>query len=64
LAASPLLEGVAGHYFNDCNEARPVDRRPSEIAKLIKGDIVARYALDPGNSERLWKRSLELLGIS
>jgi NAD(P)-dependent dehydrogenase (short-subunit alcohol dehydrogenase family) len=55
LAASPLVEGVAGRYFEDCNEAAVVDRRPEAG---IGG--VARYALDPANAERLWDVSLEL----
>ena len=28
LAASPLLEGIGGRYFEDCNEAQPVHERP------------------------------------
>ncbi len=48
LAASPLLEGIGGRYFDDCNEAKVVDRR-DEFG--ISG--VARYALDPSNAERL-----------
>ncbi len=27
LAASPLLDGIGGRYFEDCNEAAVVDRR-------------------------------------
>ena len=27
LAASPLLEGIGGRYFEDCNEAHVVERR-------------------------------------
>jgi NAD(P)-dependent dehydrogenase (short-subunit alcohol dehydrogenase family) len=56
LAASPLLEGVGGRYFEDCNEAEVVDRRPE-----IGGGGVAPYALDPTNAERLWEVSLKLL---
>ena len=52
LAASPLLEGVGGRYFSDCNEAEPVPRRPADYSG------VAPYALDPGNAERLWETSL------
>ncbi|WP_112247170.1 SDR family NAD(P)-dependent oxidoreductase [Kribbella monticola] len=48
LAASPLLEGVGGRYFNDCNEAELLDRRSGTLYG------VARYAVDPGNAERLW----------
>jgi NAD(P)-dependent dehydrogenase (short-subunit alcohol dehydrogenase family) len=55
LAASPLLNGVGGRYFEDCNEARVVDRRGDGISG------VARYALDPGNAERLWNLSLQLI---
>jgi NAD(P)-dependent dehydrogenase (short-subunit alcohol dehydrogenase family) len=56
LAASPLIEGVGGRYFEDCNEAPVVDRRPESG---MGG--VARYAVDPGNAERLWDLSLELI---
>lgn len=51
LAASPLLEGIGGRYFVDCNEAETVDRRTGTL------DGVARYALDPMNAERLWELS-------
>jgi NAD(P)-dependent dehydrogenase (short-subunit alcohol dehydrogenase family) len=57
LAVSPLLEGIGGRYFNDCNEAEVLDHRPETT---LTG--VAPYALDPGNAERLWEVSLELLG--
>jgi NAD(P)-dependent dehydrogenase (short-subunit alcohol dehydrogenase family) len=56
LATSPLLDGVGGHYFEDCNEAQVVQRREDPG---ISG--VARYALDPDNAERLWQVSLELI---
>jgi hypothetical protein len=56
LAASPLVEGVGGCYFEDCNEAPVLDERP---AAGMGG--VASYALDPGNAWRLWEVSLELL---
>jgi NAD(P)-dependent dehydrogenase (short-subunit alcohol dehydrogenase family) len=56
LATSPQLEGIGGRYFEDCNEAPVIQRR---------GDAglggVAPYALDPGNAERLWDVSLELI---
>jgi NAD(P)-dependent dehydrogenase (short-subunit alcohol dehydrogenase family) len=57
LAASPLLDGVGGRYFEDCNEAPVVHRRPESG---MGG--VAFYALDPDNAERLWEVSLELIG--
>ena len=56
LAASPLLDGVGGRYFEDCNEAHVVDRRG---APGTGG--VARYALDPANAERLWDVSLKMV---
>jgi len=56
LAASPLVEGVGGRYFEDCNEAVRVDRR----GKPGQGGV-APYALDPANAERLWELSLKLI---
>jgi NAD(P)-dependent dehydrogenase (short-subunit alcohol dehydrogenase family) len=57
LATSPLLERVGGRYFEDCNEALPVERRDPE-----KPAGVAPYALDRGNADRLWEESLRMLG--
>jgi NAD(P)-dependent dehydrogenase (short-subunit alcohol dehydrogenase family) len=56
LATAPQLDGVGGRYFEDCNEAPVVDRRP-EFG--VPG--MARYAVDPANAERLWDVSLELI---
>src|SRR6202166_3205005 len=56
LAASPLLEGVSGLYFEDCNQAQQVTRRPTDFT----GGYAA-YAVDPGNAERLWELSLKLI---
>lgn len=55
LAASPLLDGVGGRYFEDCNEAVIVASRDGGISG------VAPYALDPENAERLWDVSLAML---
>jgi NAD(P)-dependent dehydrogenase (short-subunit alcohol dehydrogenase family) len=55
LAASPLLDKVGGRYFEDCNEAATVTRRPADYSG------VAWYALDPANAERLWDTALDLL---
>jgi NAD(P)-dependent dehydrogenase (short-subunit alcohol dehydrogenase family) len=57
LAASPLLEGIGGRYFEDCNEAHVVERRG---AAGTGG--VATYALDPANARRLWDISLRMIG--
>jgi NAD(P)-dependent dehydrogenase (short-subunit alcohol dehydrogenase family) len=57
LAASPLLDGIGGRYFEDGNEAVVVDRRGGPG----RGGV-APYALDPANAERLWELSLKLVG--
>ncbi|MEU1528642.1 SDR family NAD(P)-dependent oxidoreductase [Streptomyces fagopyri] len=48
LAASPLVSGVTGRYFEDNEEARLV-RGPEE-----RPGGVAAHALDPGAADRLW----------
>jgi NAD(P)-dependent dehydrogenase (short-subunit alcohol dehydrogenase family) len=55
LAASPLLDGVGGRYFEDCNEAEP--NRPGSR----RG--VAAHALDPEAAARLWQVSLDMLTL-
>jgi NAD(P)-dependent dehydrogenase (short-subunit alcohol dehydrogenase family) len=57
VATSPQLEGIGGHYFEDCNEALVVD--PGVFAE--GGSGVAAYALDPESAERLWVESFRLL---
>ncbi len=56
LAASPLVEGVSGRYFEDVNEAEVISERGSLGARGV-----APYALDAANAERLWDRSLGLM---
>jgi NAD(P)-dependent dehydrogenase (short-subunit alcohol dehydrogenase family) len=58
-AVSPLLEGIGGRYFNDNTEATPADRRDRDPEKLVT--MVAPYALDPDNAERLWTVSERFL---
>ncbi|MEV7815529.1 SDR family NAD(P)-dependent oxidoreductase [Streptomyces flaveolus] len=58
LATSPLLEGVGGRYFVDCNETEVVDRRSGTLHG------VARYAVDPDNARRLWALSQDLLAAA
>jgi NAD(P)-dependent dehydrogenase (short-subunit alcohol dehydrogenase family) len=53
VATSPLLDGVGGRYFEDCNEA--------EVGKLSARNGVAAYALDPEAALLLWQVSLEML---
>ncbi|HEX4010973.1 MAG TPA: SDR family NAD(P)-dependent oxidoreductase [Solirubrobacteraceae bacterium] len=57
LAASPLLEGVGGRYFEDCNESEVRDEPPEMF-----GGGVARWALDPAASDRLWHLAAALVG--
>ncbi|HEY3711844.1 MAG TPA: SDR family NAD(P)-dependent oxidoreductase [Amycolatopsis sp.] len=53
LAASPLVEGVTGQYFEDCQVA--AEHRPG----VRRG--VAGYALDPEHAARLWSESLAMI---
>jgi NAD(P)-dependent dehydrogenase (short-subunit alcohol dehydrogenase family) len=53
LAASPLVDGIGGRYFEDCQVAEP--HQPG----VRRG--VAAYALDPGYAARLWQVSLDTL---
>ena len=55
LAASPLLEGIGGRYFEDCQEAATVAKRPADYVG------VARYALNPENARRLWDVASNLI---
>ncbi|WP_234545242.1 SDR family NAD(P)-dependent oxidoreductase [Streptomyces shenzhenensis] len=58
LATSPLLEGIGGRYFTDCNETQVVARRTGTL------NGVAKYAVDPDNAARLWDLSQELLAAA
>jgi NAD(P)-dependent dehydrogenase (short-subunit alcohol dehydrogenase family) len=53
LAASPLVAGVTGRYFEDGEEAVPF------TPGVRRG--VAGYALDPHKAARLWQVSLDLI---
>jgi NAD(P)-dependent dehydrogenase (short-subunit alcohol dehydrogenase family) len=57
VATSPVLDGIGGRYFEDCNEAAVVD--PEIGHERQKG--VAAYALDPQIAARLWDTSLQML---
>jgi NAD(P)-dependent dehydrogenase (short-subunit alcohol dehydrogenase family) len=56
LATSAALDGIGGRYFEDCNEAVPVD----DANGYRSG--VAPYALDPANADRLWELSTRMIG--
>jgi NAD(P)-dependent dehydrogenase (short-subunit alcohol dehydrogenase family) len=53
LAASPLVDGVSGRYFEDCAEAGP--NEPGTRTG------VAAHALDPEAAARLWDLSVRTL---
>lgn len=55
LAGSPLLAGVTGRYFEDNQEARPV-----EGADEAPGGV-APHALDPQAAARLWDYATEAI---
>jgi NAD(P)-dependent dehydrogenase (short-subunit alcohol dehydrogenase family) len=59
LAVSPLLEGIGGRYFEDCNEASFVTSRPTDFS-----GGVAPYALDADNAKRLWEMAERLVAQS
>jgi NAD(P)-dependent dehydrogenase (short-subunit alcohol dehydrogenase family) len=53
LAASPLVEGISGRYFEDCQIAGP------HIEGIRRG--VAAYAVDPDRASALWALSEQLI---
>jgi NAD(P)-dependent dehydrogenase (short-subunit alcohol dehydrogenase family) len=57
LAASPLLQGVTGRYFEDCNEAEGTTDPVADFG-------VRPYALDEADAARLWDVSVHLLDSS
>jgi NAD(P)-dependent dehydrogenase (short-subunit alcohol dehydrogenase family) len=54
VATSPLLDGIGGRYFEDCDEALP------NVPGTRNG--VAAYALDPEAATRLWTVSEQMVG--
>ncbi|MFI6758940.1 SDR family NAD(P)-dependent oxidoreductase [Micromonospora sp. NPDC050417] len=56
LATSPLLDGIGGRYFENCQEASVIERRGDDFSG------VAPFVLDRANADRLWEISLRLLG--
>ncbi|MZG12084.1 SDR family NAD(P)-dependent oxidoreductase [Streptomyces sp. SID5914] len=57
LAASPLVDGVTGRYFEDNQEARTVADGDGEQA-----GGVAPHALDPHAADRLWEYAAGTVG--
>ncbi|MEV7077940.1 SDR family NAD(P)-dependent oxidoreductase [Streptomyces sp. NPDC093516] len=56
LAASPLLDGVSGRYFEDNQESAVVDGGPEAMAG------VAKWSVDSAAADRLWDLALPVLG--
>ncbi|MBX7265955.1 SDR family NAD(P)-dependent oxidoreductase [Micromonospora sp. Llam7] len=53
VATSPLLDGLGGRYFEDCQQAGP--HQPGTRTG------VAEYALDPSTAEHLWRVTQQTL---
>ena len=59
LAGSPLLEGVGGRFFEDCNEVKAVG-----APDALPTDNLAASAHDPADAARLWELSLRTANIT
>ncbi|MFB9831362.1 SDR family NAD(P)-dependent oxidoreductase [Actinoallomurus acaciae] len=64
LAASPLLEGVTGRYFEDNQEVEVVDGGPERMAggPASLANAVAKWAVDPAAADRLWEYAASAVG--
>lgn len=56
LAASPILAGVSGRYFDNCSEAENVSERSGDLPAGV-----ATYALDTCNADRLWDMATAMI---
>jgi NAD(P)-dependent dehydrogenase (short-subunit alcohol dehydrogenase family) len=61
LAASPLVEGIGGRYFENNDEAEVVLERAESLGRA---GGVAPYALDGDNAQRLWSEATALTAAS
>jgi NAD(P)-dependent dehydrogenase (short-subunit alcohol dehydrogenase family) len=59
LAASPLIDGVGGLYFENCNQAIDFDTENPPAEFDAPG--VGPWAIDPELAARLWRVSLKML---
>ena len=55
LAAHQSVDRIGGRYFEDCNEALTVTRRPADYSG------VAHYAVSSDNAQRLWDVATRLV---
>ncbi|MCU1474470.1 SDR family NAD(P)-dependent oxidoreductase [Amnibacterium sp.] len=62
VATSPALSGVAGRYFEDCQESEVIPEGTPDIASHARG--VAWYALDADDANRLWELSTRLVAAA
>ena len=60
LAASPLVDGVGGRYFENNVEADVVTERAPNLGRA---GGVAPYALDRENAQRLWREAALLTSV-
>ncbi|WP_432132944.1 SDR family NAD(P)-dependent oxidoreductase [Streptomyces tendae] len=60
LAASPLLDGVTGRYFEDNQEAEIIEGGPHTMEAGVEAMLgrVAGWSLDPTAADRLWDYAL------
>jgi len=58
LTASPIIDGVSGKYYDDCQQAPVVEERGNGP---FKG--VAPYAINEDNASRLWDMATAMLGV-
>jgi NAD(P)-dependent dehydrogenase (short-subunit alcohol dehydrogenase family) len=59
-ATSPQLAGLGGLYLEDCDVA---ELSPEDAGGLAASGV-RRYAVDPGQAERLWTLSAQLTGVN
>ncbi|MFG2601197.1 SDR family NAD(P)-dependent oxidoreductase [Streptomyces sp. NPDC048462] len=60
VAASPLLDGVSGRYFQNSAEAPVID--PALVGQAAEPVGVAPHAIDPESAARLWDVSEQAVG--
>jgi NAD(P)-dependent dehydrogenase (short-subunit alcohol dehydrogenase family) len=64
LAASPLLDGVTGRYFEENQEVETVEGGPARMAggPAAMTGMVAEWSVDPVAADRLWEHARVAIG--
>lgn len=62
VATLPTLENIGGRYFADCNEAELITHTSGD--RMTEFSVVAGWALDANNAQRLWETTQVLLAPS